>query len=900
MKFVSPHLFGIWLLVCAVSPVCAQPSIPGFDTSQIDSELKGRILIEELNCVACHSSDAPFAGRSKIAPRLAAVGSRVNPAHLEAFIANPLITKPGTTMPDVMGNLNDEDRAETAKAITHFLLSNQKQNDFSLQPPDHVAAVEGKRLFHSRGCVACHSARDERGNENSNELMLPQPTPLGALEKKYSVKSLVDFLKRPHAVRPSGRMPDMNLQGNEADRIAHYLLQDTRVPGHLSYTLYRGQVWEGLKSDTVQAERASQVDNFALESLGKIQHQTAITYEGWLNIPLSGSYSFFIEMNGGSLLIDGMEIIQEVPSNRRGPKKFNGSAKLWKGWHKIQLTYFHTGRDPKFSFEMQGPEFPRQALPSAMLSVSREPIPPFEPLAVEAKLAARGKIHFEKLGCASCHNDLDVTSPPGPAFSTLKNGHGCLSEQPGELPTFILNQKRREWISKALPKIKTQPLNDQQKIATTMVKFNCIGCHDRTGVGGIPPKLDQYFTGTKPALGDQGRIPPSLSHVGAKLTPEWIAEVLLRGGRQRNYLDASMPQFGEGNVGHLVELFGKVDKLEKVKLPEVSNIQESKDAGYEMMGTEGFSCIACHDYNGQEAVGAGALDIVNVTDRIQKNWFHLYMREPQRFHASVIMPSYWPGGKSVRPNILEGDSGQQIEALWNYLADGPRAKKPKGLSRQSNEIRVSDVAEIYRGRGTAGYRGIGVGYPEGLNLAFDSEEMALRLLWKGAFATVNHGSFRAHGEQRIAFPLGIPFHRLKSMDDSWPYKGKSNYTFPQDHEYQFRGYQLDEKRRPTFRYDYGDIKVEDFFEDIPEANGKAWFKRTFTFETSDAQKAFYFRAGSGKKITHPSDGTYLVDQLEIRITSPHKGVIRDGDPAELLIPLTLPEGKSNLNLEYRW
>ena len=79
------------------------------------------------------------------------------------------------------------------------------------------------------------------------------------------------------------------------------------------------------------------------------------------------------------------------------------------------------------------------------------------------------------------------------------------------------------------------------------------------------------------------------------------------------------------------------------------------------------------------------------------------------------------------------------------------------MSRQSNELRVSDVAEICRGRGTAGYRGIGVGYPERINLAFDSEEMALRLLWKGEFASVNHGSFRARGGERISFPPAFLF-----------------------------------------------------------------------------------------------------------------------------------------------
>ncbi|KAB2642224.1 MAG: hypothetical protein DVB27_14465 [Verrucomicrobia bacterium] len=61
-----------------------------------------------------------------------------------------------------------------------------------------------------------------------------------------------------------------------------------------------------------------------------------------------------------------------------------------------------------------------------------------------------------------------------------------------------------------------------------------------------------------------------------------LADVLLRGKRQRDYVDAARPQFGEANVGHLVELFGKVDRLEAAVLPKVANIQESKAAGYEM------------------------------------------------------------------------------------------------------------------------------------------------------------------------------------------------------------------------------------------------------------------------------------------------------------------------------
>ena len=73
-----------------------------------------------------------------------------------------------------------------------------------------------------------------------------------------------------------------------------------------------------------------------------------------------------------------------------------------------------------------------------------------------------------------------------------------------------------------------------------------------------------------------------------------------------------------------------------------------------------------------------------------------------------------------------------------------------------------------------------------------------------------------------------------------------------------------------------------------------------SFETREAQSPFYFRAASGKKITTQSDRAFLADQLLLRITSDHKGVVRAGDPGEILIPLTLPKGRSTLTLEYRW
>ena len=863
--------------------------------SSLGAGAKGQILVEELNCAGCHGGGGGLKERSKVSPRLVEVGARVNPAYLEAYLRDPQGTKPGSLMPDVLGKLGEAERGEVARELTHFLLSG-KGSHFALEAPDAVAAKAGRELFEARGCAACHAPRDAAGVE----LAVGGSVALGALEGKYSLRSLAAFLRDPLASRPSGRMPDMRLAGGEAEQVAQYLLQGTRVPGSLGYTLYRGRVWEGLGSDEVKAERAGQVEDFSLERFGKVGHHTAIAFAGWMQVGQAGRHAFFLTMNGGSLRVGGQVVVNQEPSDRRGVKELEGSAELKAGWNRIELTYFHTGQEPKFSLEMAGPDGERGAIGAERLSVSEEAVASLPRFVVDEGLAARGREAFGRLGCANCHGDVGVARVEGLGWGSMQGGKGCLSEGGGEGVRFALSAEQRGWIGEALPGVERVERSVPERVDETLVRLNCLACHERRGLGGVAAERRGLFRGSQAALGDQGRLPPPLSDVGAKLTPGWIRSVLLEGKRQRGYMEASMPQFGEAQVGHLVEMFGQVDALEKAEIPRVGNLLESKAAGYEMMGVNGLSCITCHEFNGQKSGEVSALDIGRVTERLQKNWFHLYMRQPSRFHPTVIMPGYWPDGRSIRPEILGGDAGSQIEALWAYLEEGSRAKKPLGLSRQANELRVGDVAELCRGQSPVGYRGIGVGYPGGIHLAFDSGEMALRQVWKGEFARVDLGSFHPLGRESISFPAGIPFYRLKSMEDNWPYKGKTNYGFPQDQGYQFRGYSLDAARRPTFRYQYGAVGVEDFFEDVLDGAGRAYFRRTFQFEAAGAPELFYFRAGAGEVVEELGERRFKIDGLELRIVGGPAGQVRPGSPREVLIPLRLAAGRSTLTLEYQW
>ena len=207
------NILPIFLLTgLTVAPFQMEASIiPGIETSQLDPDLQGRGLIEEMNCVACHQSES-LAVSSRKSPRLTDVGSRVNPNYLKSFIAAPHEVKPGTLMPDLLGCMDATERKEVAESISHYLVSlNESDSEFLLEAPDAVAAELGDRLFHSVGCVACHSPRDAEGQE----IFKDKSVPLGDLEKKYSQKSLVEFLQRPHSVRPSGRMPDLRLPRQE-------------------------------------------------------------------------------------------------------------------------------------------------------------------------------------------------------------------------------------------------------------------------------------------------------------------------------------------------------------------------------------------------------------------------------------------------------------------------------------------------------------------------------------------------------------------------------------------------------------------------------------------------------------------------------------------------------------
>ena len=149
----------------------------------------------------------------------------MSPEYLKRFIERPAEVHPQTTMPDMLAAVPATKRPKVAEAITHFLVA-QAPTAFQTGRVDASNAATGRDLYHTIGCVACHSPRDRNGKETTRKAAVP----LGHVTAKYSLPALSAFLYQPLHARPSGRMPDMKLTKTEAGQIASYLLSADPTP----------------------------------------------------------------------------------------------------------------------------------------------------------------------------------------------------------------------------------------------------------------------------------------------------------------------------------------------------------------------------------------------------------------------------------------------------------------------------------------------------------------------------------------------------------------------------------------------------------------------------------------------------------------------------------------------
>ena len=762
---------------------------------------QGDLLIAELRCAACHGAGDERPDAEKSAPNLTLSVRGLSPEYLKKFLADPAAAHPGTTMPNLAGGKTEAERAEIAESLSHFLVSQSTAvNPEGSAESDATGAVsEGRQLYHTVGCVACHGAREpqvessltakpEADREDDEEEDAPPAVvetsassgrpiafSLGHVAAKYSASGLSEFLFQPLRIRSSGRMPDMKLTRTESRAIADYLCGE----------------------------------------------------------------------------------------------------------------------------QGQKPEHP-------------------EP---DAALVARGRQYFRELNCAACHAVGGISAAePVVSLWQADTGRGCLSGVSGRHPEFLLTEPQKDAIRSALKRGPAKD-TDQDRIAKTLTAFSCIACHVRDNFGGVAQEYNDYFVTSEKNLGDDGRIPPPLTLVGAKLQPAWLKKVLFDGESVRPYMATRMPQYGVSNLGHLPEILARTDIPERpaLSIPSPESRSESererekmlRTAGRELLGDKGLNCIACHNFNGKPAPVNRGIDIMTSSQRLQSGWFSSFVRNPGTFRPRIIMPNAWPGGIAVHQTILEGNTDLQIEAIWYYLSLGTSAADPSGIRRINTKLEVGDEARTYRGRSrVAGYRGIAVGLPEKISYAFNAETGTLSSIWTGEFISVDRNGQGSGGFNPSADPImlaqDVSFVRLANSDAPWPLlpvmtkeaKVNPDPLYPKNQGYQFRGYSLESLMIPTFRYQTGAIEVEDRTV-AGKASDRLCLTRTLRLTTQDPQE-LWFRALTGE-ITAESEQVYRVGRLRLRIPAVRtklRPVQGNAGSSELLLHLEVPRGSSTMEMIY--
>jgi len=446
--------------------------------------------------------------------------------------------------------------------------------------------------------------------------------------------------------------------------------------------------------------------------------------------------------------------------------------------------YLHTGRTAEKATERAVLKIPKQGI-------------------------EKGRELFARMRCITCHftGDDSVVTPRAKDMADTKPNAGCLAEkQPTGIPRYDLNDLQKRALRLAISAIQKQDalaLTAAQQVDWQMTRLNCYACHDRDGKGGPEDPRAQYFgsnDGSAESLGELAHMPPNLDNVGRKLTPGWLQKVLWgAGGSVRPYMDTRMPNFGQAQTEMLVKLLAAADKAEKPVTIDVSGLEKHHraEAGRVLMGAKGLACIACHGLKERKSLGPPVIRLTHTSERLLPEYFKELLLNPQATQTGTMMPPMFMGRKNA---------DKEIESLWTYLKELDGQPLPEGLiSDEDFELLPEKVGRpiVFRSfiEG-AGSHAIGVGFPQGLNAAFDAGQARWSLVWRGRF--LDAMSNWQSREMTPIKPLGTDVKAL-------PVESGAR---------EFLGYRVDKGGVPTMRYRVDGKDVEDTLR--PAKDGKSF------------------------------------------------------------------------------
>ena len=805
------------------------------------------LLAKQSACIACHATEGNAAERLafQTAPELMDIAGRRTPGWMAQYL-----TAEDSPHPQVLWG-NADAREREARALATYLSGGVEPQFAGIEVgPAMVAA--GERLYQELACFACHD--DNFAGRD--------------LAAGWSIAQLGAALEDPtsHATL-AGRMPDMQLESDEALALAAWLLRDqaanaqsASVPG-LKYSYYeedrfapQGVDWASLTPvETGSSPRVT-------HNLGKRKEAYGLVFESTLTVPEDGEYRFWTNSDDGSeLFINGERVVENLGTHPMRRIESEPVA-LAAGPHALRITFFEQGGGEGLQAGWKGPGFDfREFEPEELTYISSVPMPIERAFpAPNDAVREAGRALYDQRNCAACHETGATTPRAVPTLAQLRaEPEGCLSETPSDRAVhYGFDNAQRELLINLLKN--RSDLNAersaQESIYVHMNQHQCTTCHARDGVGAPSSATLAQFIGADD-LGEEGRVPPTLHDVGAKLTEGALGHSIAHGLEYRPSVKARMPAFRDVDKElswQLTEWMKAVDTAaQPASAPEFT--ADAAKAGHQLSGTQGgLACIACHGAGGQPSVGVQGPSLSDMAERLEYDWYKRWMENPPAMRPGTRMLNVFGSGRSPIVDVYDGDPDQQIEAIWHYLSLGGSMPLPAGLVTDRSSYQLLAVERpVYFGTfyRDASARVMAVGFPERVAAAFDMHNVRLHEVWRGDFMNAKGtwdgraGQLEgAGGTDVLAMPEG-PAVAVVEDDGGWPEGGKANL--------QMIGHDRDAQGHPTFRYRLREsgIEVAESLTPVLAAGG-AGLVRSFSLYAAKPVPRTMIRVYDGKEVVN--------------------------------------------------
>ena len=306
-----------------------------------------------------------------------------------------------------------------------------------------------------------------------------------------------------------------------------------------------------------------------------------------------------------------------------------------------------------------------------------------------------GRALVREKRCGQCHTGLGDEEPTAIDIPIRSAAAGCPSGR--SIPRFTIDAPTRaalaDYLASAPLETHPSPFETRQRL---LERRGCFRCHRRDS--DLPSPLEEIsgrvFEHDLQCL--PGQRTPRLSYALSKYLRSYLLASVRGGvaGVRPPWYSYRMPAYGE-EAARLVQALAEGDgDLVTGADPPVRRAADPEfpAAGPSLVGSAGYSCVACHVWNGQNLTepepGSAGPELMTVGSRIRRDYFDRWLDDPRASTPRTPMPQIFRKGQpAMLAGVLDGDprpsegSRSGPTSSWARAAPSPVSLPPDAHPR---------------------------------------------------------------------------------------------------------------------------------------------------------------------------------------------------------------------------